>query len=183
MVYLDISNSNLSVEPVNVTITSFNLTGYNNPVGVVWNDVFALNYTNNGLTNVNNVTITFTTNSPYQIKRELSVFNSTYPHYYISPLTMGESYPLGMITAGEHKEFHGEVWNNLKDAAKMGGYAFFANLKSNNTILDQASISFPKFETYNITCTYHQINLEKIETETKVAYQVTANITMVARQH
>jgi hypothetical protein len=176
LVYLGINSSNQSVEPANVTITSFNLTGYNNPVGVVWNDAFVLNYTNNGLTDVNNVTIAFTTNSPYQIKRELSVFDSAYPHYYISALTMGESYLLGVIKAGEYKEFHGEVWNNLEDAAKMGGYAFFATLKSNDTILDQAQLSIPKFETHNITCTYHQISLENIEADTKVAFLVTANI-------
>jgi hypothetical protein len=124
LVYLGINSSKQSVEPVNVTITSFNLTGYNNPVGIVWNDVFVLNYTNNGLTDVNNVTITLNTNSTYQIKRELSVFNSTYPHYYISSLTMGESYPLGAVKAGEHKDFRGEVWNNLEDSPKMDGYIF-----------------------------------------------------------
>ncbi len=175
LVSLGINSSNQRIEPINVTITSFNLTGYNNPVGVVWNDVFVLNYTNNGLTDVNNVTITFTTDSPYQIKRELSVFNSTYPHYYISALTMDESYTLGVIKAGDYEEFHGEVWNNLVDIAKMGGYNFFATLKSNDTVLDQAQVSIPKFQTYNITCTHHQISLENIEENTKVAFLVTAN--------
>lgn len=174
-VYLGINSPKQSVEPINVTITGFNLTGYNNPVGVVWNDVFVLNYTNNGLIDVSNVTITFTTDSPYQMKRELSVFNSTYPHYYISSLTMGQSYPLGVIKAGDYKEFHGEVWNNLDDSAKMGGSIFFVTLKSNGTVLDQAQLSIPKFQTHNITCTYHQISMENIEENTKVEFLVTAN--------
>jgi uncharacterized protein YxeA len=32
---------------IDVKITDFDLTGYNNPVGVVWNSVFVLNYLNN----------------------------------------------------------------------------------------------------------------------------------------
>ncbi|NLF87919.1 hypothetical protein GX563_03760 [Candidatus Bathyarchaeota archaeon] len=168
-------NSMQSGLPVNVTITSFNLTGYGNPVGVVWNDEFALNYTNSGLTDANNVSITFSTNSPFQIKREISVFDPNYPHYYIDSLTMGQAYPLGTIKAGGYKEFHGEIWNNLDDSAKMGGYTVYVTLKSKDMILDQAQLLIPKLQTYNITCTYHQKSLESVDADRKVAFLVTAN--------
>lgn len=127
----------------NVTIDSFNHTGYNSPVGVAWNYGFTLNYTNRGLTDAQNVTLTFNTESPYQIERELSVFGSAPPHNYVETVLMGEPYSLGDIKAGETKEFVGEIWNTVADGAKIRGYAFSATLESNNVVLDRATIIIP----------------------------------------
>jgi len=128
---------------IDVKITDFHLTGYNNPVGVVWNSAFVLKYLNNGKTDVSNVTITFDINSTYNMDREIEVFNSTHPHYYIASFAMGESYPLGIIKAGEAKEFYGDICNNLDDSAKIRGFTFMVILKSNDTILDQATVNIP----------------------------------------
>ena len=123
---------------VNVKITSFNYTGYINPVGIIWSSAFVLNYLNNGTIDVDNVTITITTNSTYELDRTIEVFNSTYPHYYIEEFKMGEPYPLGLIKAGEEKQFHGAIFNDLTDSAKISGFAIMATLKSNDTVLDEA---------------------------------------------
>ena len=126
---------------VNVKITSFNFTGHNNPVGTVWNTAFVLNYLNNGTIDVDNVTITFTTNSTYELDRKIEVFNSSHPHYYVESFRMGEPYLLGSVRAGEEKEFYGDILNDLTDSAKIWGFAIVATLKSNDTFLDQATMN------------------------------------------
>jgi hypothetical protein len=128
---------------IDVKITIFNLTGYFNPVGVVWNDVFLLTYVNNGTTDVNNATITFSTNSTFEMSREIDVFDSAPPHNGISAFLMEEPYSLGTIKANETKEFHGCIWNYLGDTSKVHGFAFTATLKSNDTFLDQVAIMIP----------------------------------------
>jgi hypothetical protein len=128
----------ISQPSIDVKITSFNITGYDNPVGIAWNDEFQLNYLNNGTVDVHNVTIAFYTNSPYAMHREISIFDPTPPHYCIGGVEMGKSYPLDVIRAGETKVFCGEIWNSILDAAKIRGYAFLVIIKSNDTVLDQA---------------------------------------------
>ena len=143
-IYLDNTPSPSAKPIVNVTITSFNLTGYYNPVGVVWIDMFNLTYTNNGTTNVDNITITFTTNSTFEISREIDVFEpAPNQNNTIRSFVMGEPYSLGNIKANETKEFIGGIWNYLGDSSKVHGFAFTATLKSNDTFLDQATIMIP----------------------------------------
>ncbi len=134
------NNQNGAPQPITeVKITDFYLNGYSNPVGVSWNNAFVLYYINNGSTDVN-VTITFSTNSTYKMDREIFVFNSTPPHYLVGSNMMGEPYSLGIIKAGEAREFYGEVMNSLSDSSKLGGFAFVATLKSNDIILDQSEV-------------------------------------------
>jgi hypothetical protein len=129
---------------VNVTVTSFNLTGYYNPVGVVWIDMFNLTYVNNGITDADNITITFTTNSTFEISREIDVFEpAPNQNNTIRSFVMGEPYSLGNIKANETKEFIGGIWNYLGDSSKVHGFAFTVTLKSNDTFLDQATIMIP----------------------------------------
>ncbi len=136
-------NSSNNTPKINVKITSFNYTGHNNPVGIAWNSVFVLDYLNNGTIDVDNVTLTITTNSTYELDRTIEVFNSTHPHYYIESFKIGEPYPLGLIKAGEEKQFHGDICNDLTDIAKIWGFAIVATLKSNGTVLDQAIMNMP----------------------------------------
>ena len=175
-VYLGTNKSNQSTEPIiNITITSFNLTGYDNPVGVVWNDMFLLTYVNNGTTDIDNTTITFTTNSTFEKSREIGVFDSAPPHNYIGDFMMGEPYQLGIIKSNETKEFHGCIWNNLVDTAKVHGSSFTSTLKSNDTLLDQATIYLQgSQDPSNITCTYHEISSEIVGDDTRVVLLVTA---------
>ena len=129
---------------VNVTITSFNLTGYYNPVGVLWIDMFNLTYVNNGITDVDNITITFTTNSSFEMSREIDVFEpAPNVNNFIRSFMMGEPYSLGNIKANETREFIGGIWNYLGDSSKVHGFVFTATLKSNGTFLDQEAIMIP----------------------------------------
>jgi hypothetical protein len=137
------SNSSANNPPkpnIDVRITSYNITGYNNPVGVVWNPNFVLNYTNFGTVEADNLTLTFTTNSTYQMEREISVFDPIPPHYYVSGGTMGQPIAIESVKDGETKAFYGEVWNNLDDSSRLRGFAIIATLKYKNTILDRASV-------------------------------------------
>jgi hypothetical protein len=135
---------NESAKPIiNVKVTSFNLTGYDNPVGVVWNDKFLLTYANNGTTDVYNTTINFSTNSPFEMNRTIGFFDSAWPHYYVGEFLMGTEYPLGAISVNETKEFIGYISNFLGDSSKVHGFAFTATLKSNETLLDQATVMIP----------------------------------------
>ena len=92
-IYLDNKPSPSAKPIINVTVTSFNLTGYYNPVGVVWNDMFLLTYANNGTTNIDNTTITFSTNSTFEMSREIDVFEPA-PNLNnsIRSFVMGEPY-------------------------------------------------------------------------------------------
>jgi hypothetical protein len=127
-----------------VHITDFYLNGYYNPVGVVWIDMFNLTYTNNGTTDVDNITINFTTNSTFEISREIDVFEpAPNQNNTIRSFVMGEPYSLGNLKANETKEFIGGIWNYLGDSSKVHGFAFTATLKCNDTFLDQATIMIP----------------------------------------
>ena len=143
-IYLDNTPSPSAKPIINVTVTSFNLTGYYNPVGVVWIDMFLLTYANNGTTDVDNITITFSTNSTFEMSREIDVFEpAPNVNNSIRSFVMGEPYSLGTIKANETKEFVGGIWNYLGDSSKVHGFAFTATLKSNDTFLDQATIMIP----------------------------------------
>lgn len=152
--YIKYGNSNITyvgghsliinVGAANVGITEFLLNGYYNPVGVVWIDMFNLTYANNGTTDVDNITITFTTNSTFEISREIDVFEpAPNQNNTIRSFVMGEPYSLGSIKADETKEFIGGIWNYLGDSSKVHGFTFTATLKSNDTFLDQATIMIP----------------------------------------
>ncbi|MDD3791694.1 MAG: hypothetical protein PHY74_01025 [Candidatus Bathyarchaeota archaeon] len=173
-------NNNLS-EPnaestINVTITSFNYTGSSNPVGVVWNDMFLLTYVNNEAIDVYNTTISFCTNSTFEMSRSIGVFDSTPPHYYIGDFLMGEKYSLGLIKANETSEFHGCIWNSLGDTSKVHGAAFIVTLESNGTLLDQETIYLQGSQNpADVTCTYHKTSLEVVGEDTKVVLLVAAN--------
>ena len=106
--------------------------------------MFLLTYTNNGTTDVDNITITFSTNSTFEMSREIDVFEPA-PNLNnsIRSFVMGEPYSLGTIKANETKEFIGCIWNYLGDSSKVHGFAFTATLKSNDTFLDQATIMIP----------------------------------------
>jgi hypothetical protein len=143
-IYLDKTPSPSAKSITNVTVTSFNLNGYYNPVGVVWIDMFNLSYTNNGKIDVDNITINFTTNSTFEISREIAVFEpAPNQNNTVRSFVMGDPYSLGNIKANETKEFIGGIWNYLGDSSKVHGFAFNATLKSNDTFLDQATIMIP----------------------------------------
>ena len=134
------SKPNNNVKIIDVKITSFNITGYNNPVSVVWSPSFTLNYTNFETMRVDNLTLTFTTNSTYEMEREIHIFSPMPPHYYIAGSTMGQPIALESLNGGETKTFYGEVWNSLDDSSKLHGFAIIAALKWQDIILDKSFV-------------------------------------------
>ena len=116
LVYLS-SNSPKETLKANVKITSFNYTGSSNPGGIRWDSCFVLEYLNNGTIDVHNVTITLTTNSTYELDREVWVYTLSKPHYFIGSFEMGKPYSLGSIKAGEEKRLYGGICNDLTDRA------------------------------------------------------------------
>lgn len=134
------SKPNVDAKMIDVKITSFSLTGYNNRVGVVWNPSFALNYTNFEDSRVDNLTLTFTTNSTYEMEREISIFSPIPPHYYIAGSTMEQPIALESLNGEETKTFYGEVWNSLDDSSKLHGFAIIATLKWQDVILEKSFV-------------------------------------------
>lgn len=142
LVYLSSTSPKETIK-ANVKITSFNYTGSSNTGGIRWDRMFVLDYLNKGTNDVHNLTITLTTNSTYELAREVWVYTLSKPHYFIGSFEMGESYPLGSIKTGEEKRLYGGICNDLTDRAKIWGFATTATLKSNDTVLDQAIMNFP----------------------------------------
>jgi hypothetical protein len=131
-----------------VEITSFNTTrtSSGSSLGVV-NVWFVLNLTNIGRGDVENLTVTFSTNTTIEINKQLVYINSTSPHDHIADFEMGESYLLGGLRTGEAKEFMFYL------AVSVGSYApsLTATVKSNQAILDQETATIPPIPNVKIT--------------------------------
>ena len=147
LVYLSNNISPISPEPkISAKITDFKITGFDNNanVGVAWDCMFTLLFLNNGTADINNITVTFNTNSTYSVDRTISgAIKSSGTFVGGGVFGMGEPFSLGSIKAGGEKQFKGEIENDLGDHKFIHGFAFIANLKSNDTVLDQATIMIP----------------------------------------
>lgn len=127
-------------------ITDFEITGYDNNanVGVAWNCHFTLVFFNNGTVDIEDAIVMFKTNSTYNIDRTIAeTINSSGGSREGLGLRMGELCSLGSVKVGEEKYFYGTIENDLADNAKIRGCAFTATLKSNDMLLDQATIIIP----------------------------------------
>ncbi len=90
-----------------VEITSFNTTktSSGSSLGVV-NVWFVLNLTNIGRGDVENLTVTFSTNTTIEINKQLVYINSTSPYDHIADFEMGESCLLGDLKDWGSKRVH-----------------------------------------------------------------------------
>jgi hypothetical protein len=140
-------NYALTPQP-HVEITSFNSTGTSSgsSYGIV-NIWFVLNLTNTGTGNVEDLTITFSTNTTVESKQQLIYTNSAPPYDHIAEFEMGEPCLLGTLKAEETKDFM-FYW-----AVNVDSYALSltATVKSNETILDQATVTIPPIPNVKIT--------------------------------
>lgn len=140
-------NYDLTPNP-HVEITSFNTTGTSSGSSYgsvnVW---FVLNLTNTGSGDVEDLTITFSTNTTIESNQQLIYTNSTPPYDHIAEFEMGEPYLLGDIRAGETRDFM-FYW-----AVSFDSYVppLTATLKSNGVILDQATTTIPPIPNVKIT--------------------------------
>ncbi len=140
-------NNYLIAEP-HVEITSFNTTGTTSgSSSSVVNVGFVLKLTNNGTGNAKNLTITFSTNTTIESYKQLTYANSTSPYDRIAEFEMGQPYLLGDLKTGETKDFR---------FCRAVGFGYessplTATLKSNEAILDQATVTTPPIPNVKIT--------------------------------
>jgi hypothetical protein len=137
----------LTLQP-HVEIASFNTTGTSSgsSYGTV-NIWFVLNLTNTGTGDVEDLTITFSTNTTVESKQQLIYTNSAPPYDHIAEFEMGEPCLLGTLKAEETKDFM-FYW-----AVNVDSYALSltATVKSNEAILDQATVTIPSIPNVKIT--------------------------------
>ena len=106
-------------------------------------DLFSLNYTNLGKTDVENLTVTLNTNKTaaketdrqHPTPTPISGYN---PYYHLDEAISGETYPLESLKVGETKTFE----KSYLDVGFLlvAPFALTVTIKSNDTILDQATI-------------------------------------------
>jgi hypothetical protein len=137
----------LTLQP-HVEIASFNSTGISSgsSIGVVqvW---FVLNLNNTGTGDGKDLTVTFSTNTTIESNQQFIYANSTVPHDCIAEFEMGEPCLLGTLKAEETKNFT-FYWAVSFD---FDAPPLTATLKSNQAILDQATITIPPIPNVKIT--------------------------------
>jgi hypothetical protein len=135
-----------TIPPIpNIKITSFVCLGiwYYTALGGKL-DLFSLNYTNLGTTDVKGLTVTLNTSKTNE--------NYTDPHhdtsnpddnryYFLDEIINGEKYPLESLKAKETKTFERSYFD--VGLLLIEPFSLTATLKSNDTILDQATITIP----------------------------------------
>jgi hypothetical protein len=132
-----------TMKPItNVHITDFHFTNFFPAEGLSWHAGFIIEITNNETQRVDNLTLTFVSESPYNMTRTIRFFNNTYPsdQGYVE---MGQPWFLSPLQQGEAKVLQGAALNNMDDSYKIRGYALNVTLRNGDTVLDQATIMIP----------------------------------------
>ena len=132
-----------TMKPItNVHITNFHFTNFFPAEGLSWHAGFIIEITNNETEKANNLTLTFVSESPYNMTRTIRFFNNTSPtdQGYVE---MGQPWFLSPLQQGEAKVLHGAALNNMDDSYKIRGYALDVTLRIDDTVLDQATIMIP----------------------------------------
>jgi hypothetical protein len=140
-----LDQATITIPPIpNVKITNFVCLGiwHGTRLGPLL-DLFSLNYTNLGMTDVKDLTVTLNTsktNENYTDPHH-DTSNPDYNRYeFLDETINGETYPLGNLMAKETKTFKKSYW---LEGALVEPFELTATLKSKNTILDQATITIP----------------------------------------
>jgi len=132
-----------TLKPItNVHITNFHFTNFFPAEGLSWHAGFVIEITNNETERVDNLTLTFVSESPYNMTRTIRFFNNTYPsdQGYVE---MGQPWFLSPLQQGETKVLHGAALDNMDDSNKIRGYALNVTLRIDDTVLDQATTMIP----------------------------------------
>ena len=132
----------------NVEITSFNTTktSSGSSLGVV-NVWFVLNLNNTGTGDVENLTVTFNTNTTTESNKQLIYTSSIPPYELIAEFEMGQPCLLGDLKARETKDFM-FYWTVSVDFDMP---PLTATVKSNEAALDQATMTIPPIPNVKIT--------------------------------
>jgi len=126
----------------NVYITNFHFTHFFPAEGLSWHAGFILEVTNNETEKVQNLTLTFNSESPYNITRTIRFYNNTSLPNQIF-FEMGQPCFFGTLEQGETKLLYGAILNNMDDYYRIRGYAFNVTLRIGDTVLDQAVTDIP----------------------------------------
>jgi hypothetical protein len=137
---------NPHVEVPNVKITNFTCLGtwHGTTLGPML-DLFSLNYTNLGMTEINNLTITLNTSKTtenYTDPDNRKNIPGYAPYDFLDEYINGEIYSLESLKAGETKTFEKTYFMNA-GFLLVQPFALTATLKSNDTIIDRATIMIP----------------------------------------
>jgi hypothetical protein len=139
----DIQTPTPTMKPItNVHITDFHFTGFFPAEGLSWHAGFIIEITNNETERVDNLTLTFVSESPYNMNRTIRFFNNDNPsdQGYVE---MGQPWFLSPLQQGEAKVLHGAALDNMDDSYKIRGYALDVTLRNGDAVLDQAVIDIP----------------------------------------
>jgi hypothetical protein len=132
-----------AMKPItNVHITDFHFSNFFPAEGLSWFAGFIIGVTNNETVRVDGMTLTFVSESPFNMTRTVGFYNNTYPSNQRF-VEMGQPCFLGSLEQGEVKLLYGYIQNNLDDYYKIRGYAFDVTLRIGDTVLDQATIDIP----------------------------------------
>jgi hypothetical protein len=115
-------------------------------------DLFSLNYTNLGTTDVKGLTVTLNTSKTdenYTDPRHNTSNPNYNPYYFLDEIINGEKYPLESLKAKETKTFERSYFD--VGFLLILPFELTATLKSNDTILDQATITIPISNIVNIS--------------------------------
>jgi hypothetical protein len=126
----------------NVHITNFYFNRFFSAEGLSWNAGFVFEVTNNETEKAENLTLTFNSESPYNMNRTIRFYNNTSLTNQIFA-DMGKPCFLGSLEQGETKVLYGAILNNMDDSFRIRGYAFNVTLRIGDTVLDQAVIDIP----------------------------------------
>jgi len=135
-----------TIKPItDVYITDFYFDKFFPAEGLCWHAGFVIEITNNETQSVDELTLAFSTYSPYNITRTVGFYNNSLqitilPQKYVE---MGQPCLLGSLEVGETKTLHGYIHNNLADNYKVRGYDFDVKLRINDIVLDTATIMIP----------------------------------------
>ena len=130
----------ITIPPIpDVRITNFVCTGIwgSSRLGIDL-DLFSFDYTNLGTIDVENLTITLNTSRT----NENDVDTLSIPNRYLDEYINGDTYHLESIKVNETKSFKKGYLIGLYNL-KVEPFELTATLKSNDTILDQATITIP----------------------------------------
>ncbi len=132
-----------TMKPItNVHITNFHFTNFFPAEGLSWHAGFIIEITNNETQRVDNLTLTFVSESPYNMTKTIRFFNNTSPsdQGYVE---MGQPWFLSPLQPGEAKVLHVAALDNMDDSYKIRGYALNVTLRIGTSVLDQAVIEIP----------------------------------------
>jgi len=132
-----------TMKPIaDVHISNFQFTKFFAAEGLSWHAGFIIEVTNSETARMDNLTLTFVSESPYDIIRTVGFYNNVGPsnQRYVA---MGQPCLLDTLEQGETKVLSGYIQNNMGDSYRIRGYDFVVTLKIGDTVLDQATTMIP----------------------------------------